>query len=50
MRDPVCGKTVEKKSLRAEYLGCAYYFCSPQCQSKFDENPRLYLSESAEGA
>jgi YHS domain-containing protein len=52
MRDPVCGKHLEKEAIKATstYLECRYVFCSAKCQMEFDLNPREYLSESALGA
>jgi len=50
MRDPVCGTPIKDPRLQAQWLGCAYYFCSDACKQKFEENPGLYLSDSARGA
>jgi YHS domain-containing protein len=50
MRDPVCGVHLDKPTHSSRYLKCPYFFCSEECKRKFDENPRLYLSESAQGA
>ena len=52
MRDPVCGKklTPEQVKGRVTIEACTYSFCSPECQKKFEENPRGYLSDSALGA
>lgn len=48
-RDPVCGMSVKdnKDSLRSEYGGQTYYFCSDRCKSEFDRNPSAYASSSA---
>lgn len=43
-RDPVCGMTVDEKTstLKANYGGKTYYFCSPGCQRNFVTNPTKY--------
>ena len=40
-KDPVCGMEVNEKNAPAQsnYKGSNYYFCSHQCQGKFDNNP-----------
>ena len=50
MHDPVCGEPIQNETLKSVWLGCAYFFCSEACKSKFDANPGLYLSDSARGA
>lgn len=36
-KDPVCGMQVEKDTaLQAERDGKTYYFCSEECQQKFE--------------
>jgi YHS domain-containing protein len=44
--DPVCGMTVNKAFAHAqmEYGGQTYYFCLPECRSRFAENPEKYLT------
>lgn len=46
-KDPVCGMQVEEKTAagQSEYQGKTYYFCSPGCKSKFDQNPEQYAGE-----
>ena len=49
--DPVCGMTVDEKkakseSLRSDYQGKTYYFCSRQCKEHFDSAPEDYLAET----
>ena len=46
-RDPVCGMNVreDNKSLRSEYKGQSYYFCSDKCRQEFDRNPSKYTRE-----
>jgi len=47
-RDPVCGMNVRddrKDSLRSEYRGQNYYFCSDKCQKEFDRNPQSFVRD-----
>ncbi|HHW18096.1 MAG TPA: YHS domain-containing protein [Firmicutes bacterium] len=48
-RDPVCGMNVRegKDSIRSEYKGQTYYFCSDRCRSEFDRNPGSYAGDAA---
>jgi YHS domain-containing protein len=43
--DPVCGMRVNKAFAPAQmtYHGQTYYFCIPECQVRFAENPERYL-------
>jgi Cu+-exporting ATPase len=43
--DPVCGMTVEPQSAAgsASHRGKTYWFCSPDCLAKFNEDPDKYL-------
>ena len=52
MHDPVCGMHLEDSIVKAtsEYEGCHFRFCSAGCKTKFDADPRRYLSDSALGA
>ena len=52
MHDPVCGMHLEDAMVKAtsEYEDCPFRFCSVDCKSKFDADPRHYLSDSALGA
>ncbi len=45
--DPVCKMKVdeEKTSIKSEYKGITYYFCSEVCKNKFDSDPERYLKE-----
>ncbi len=47
-KDLVCGMEVNKDEAAASslYKGKKYYFCSPVCKTKFDENPEKYLKAS----
>jgi len=40
-KDPVCGMTVpeEDDSLRYDYKGTGYFFCSPHCLETFKKDP-----------
>lgn len=46
--DPVCGMQIEEADAagRAEHEGRTYYFCSSECQRKFEENPENYANQS----
>jgi Cu+-exporting ATPase len=45
VKDLVCGMEINKDEAAASslYKGEKYYFCSPVCKTKFDENPEKYL-------
>ena len=50
--DPVCGMVVDKSTGRGpvEYRGDAYYFCSPNCEKRFRDDPARFAPEPpAEG-
>lgn len=40
-KDPICGMEVDpnKAAGKSDYQGRTYYFCSPGCKRKFDQNP-----------
>ena len=44
-KDLICGMEVKKDeaAVSSLYMGKKYYFCSPECQTKFEENPEKYL-------
>jgi len=44
--DPVCLMKVEKdeNTLKYEYRGETYYFCSENCKEQFKQKPEEYLS------
>ncbi len=47
VKDPVCGMSVDPKTAKggaSTFDGQTYYFCSPKCKLKFDQNPSQYLS------
>ena len=45
--DPVCGMQVEETQAagKSAYRAEVFYFCSPQCKQKFDDNPETYTGE-----
>lgn len=49
-KDPVCGMSVDphKAEHRSQHGGKTWYFCSPRCQSRFEEDPEKYLSGDRE--
>lgn len=46
VKDLVCSMDVneDKAAASSSYKGKKYYFCSPVCKTKFDENPEKYLN------
>ncbi len=44
--DPVCGSLINQDLAAAKtaYWGQMYYFCSTDCQNRFEENPEHYVS------
>ncbi|MGE5578575.1 MAG: YHS domain-containing protein [Bacillota bacterium] len=48
-RDPVCGMNVRddrKESLRSEFRGQNYFFCSDKCQKEFDRSPQNFVRDN----
>lgn len=47
--DPVCGMRISRSSAAASaaHLGHPYYFCSPECQVEFSQNPKAYVQVNA---
>jgi len=47
--DPVCNMEVDpaKATVKAEYDGKTYYFCSESCHSKFSAAPQKYVQQPA---
>ena len=45
-RDPVCGMNVEpaKAAATVEFEGKKYFFCAKSCATKFEKEPKKYLS------
>ena len=46
-KDLVCGMEVnpETAEYKTSYSGTTYYFCSPSCQKRFQENPLKYINQ-----
>jgi YHS domain-containing protein/multidrug efflux pump subunit AcrA (membrane-fusion protein) len=44
VHDPVCGMEMERKASAGsfEYGGVTYYFCSRECEEKFEKTPQQY--------
>jgi YHS domain-containing protein len=42
--DPVCGAELDEQQTarKSEYQDRAYYFCSPDCKQRFEEDPTRY--------
>ncbi len=49
VKDPVCGMNVDEKTatLKSEYKGKTYYFCSQTCKETFDKNPAKYVKKQS---
>jgi len=49
VQDPVCGMEIDAAEAagRLEHAGTTYYFCSAQCQAKFEANPALFAASEA---
>jgi len=47
--DPVCGMKVDEDTteFQSTYAGKEFYFCSEECENKFEENPSHYAHASA---
>jgi Cu+-exporting ATPase len=50
-KDPVCDMEVDpqKAAGQSNYGGETYYFCSPGCKRKFEQEPARYLARRVEG-
>jgi YHS domain-containing protein len=48
--DPVCKMEVDENNAKykSEYLGKTYYFCMEMCKKAFDNDPKIYIQQSAE--
>jgi Cu+-exporting ATPase len=46
-KDPVCGMQVNEQQAagKREYEGRTYYFCSPGCQQRFEQDPQRYAGQ-----
>ncbi len=48
--DPVCRMKIgEDTAQKYEYMGSAYYFCSPGCRERFEKEPEKYLEKGKAG-
>ena len=47
-KDPVCGMNVTSESAKgkSEFDKKTYYFCSTNCKSKFEQNPKSYITSN----
>jgi YHS domain-containing protein len=47
-RDPVCGAVVveDRAAGKTGYAGEMFYFCSKDCQKRFEEEPGRYIGKS----
>ncbi|HEX9756299.1 MAG TPA: YHS domain-containing protein [Nitrospiria bacterium] len=45
VQDPVCGERLDARTANFTkmYRGGLYYFCSAQCQEKFQKDPETYI-------
>ncbi|MGH9839679.1 MAG: YHS domain-containing protein [Blastocatellia bacterium] len=50
--DPVCGMQIDdqKASAKSQYQGTDYYFCSADCNRKFDQQPEQYTGKQPQGS
>jgi len=46
-KDPVCGMDVDEENatIKSEYKGETYYFCSEGCKTSFDKELEKYLKK-----
>ena len=48
-KDPVCGMDVDPRApdtIKVEYGGRSFYFCSAKCRKDFEANPEKYVHEN----
>jgi Cu+-exporting ATPase len=47
-RDVVCGMTVEEETTewKSQHEAKTYYFCSPTCKQKFDDDPERFVGSA----
>lgn len=50
-KDPVCGMDVDPKTatIKSEYQGVTYFFCSQGCKKDFDKDPQKYITKTQSG-
>jgi Cu+-exporting ATPase len=48
-KDPVCGMQIDERQAQAtaEHQGRTLYFCSQECQQKFQQEPQRYARQTA---
>ena len=52
VKDLVCGMDVDPRAsstLKTQYKGKAYYFCSEHCKTGFETNPESYVQKQVPG-
>lgn len=51
-QDEVCGMRIDeaKAAGTSQHQGRTYYFCSPDCKSKFDAEPARYAASARRGS
>ncbi len=47
VKDPVCGMSIAKGALKAEFDKADWYFCSDSCREKFTKEPAKYAKACA---
>jgi len=52
VRDPVCGMTIDTDSAagQSRYEEQTYFFCSTQCKTKFDADPKQFAGRFNRGS
>jgi P-type Cu+ transporter len=49
IRDPVCGMTIDRKTgVKDSFENRDYYFCSEECQHRFEKEPSKYATKPEE--
>lgn len=46
---PVCEMSASDSSLQTQYRGNSYWFCSTQCEKRFESRPHLYVGDPWHG-
>lgn len=48
VKDPVCGMMIDdsRAAATSDHEGERYYFCSQECKTKFDDNPKRYTGRA----
>jgi Cu+-exporting ATPase len=52
VKDPVCGMVVDAANTvtTSDYKGTTHYFCSPGCQTAFEEAPEKFIEPAGTDA